>query len=194
MRSGSKSRWAMACTCAASTALDPRDDFFDRQEIVEIHLLAGEVGHARVRAFETHQDVALELIFCAGEFLVAERRLLQTAEFRHDEVDHFERLAGGGSGIDAEGAGVAVGTEVGVDGVSHAALFANGLEEARTHAAAEHGIEDQRGVAIVVGNRRRGYAEAELHLLKRFLVLQQDACAGLRGLHLLHRLRRRATP
>ena len=93
----------------------------------------------------------------------------------------LQRLAGGGAGVDAERAGVAVGAQVGVDGVGHAALFADGLEEARAHAAAEHGVQDQRGVAVVVGDGRRGHAEADLHLLQRFFVAQQDARAGDRA-------------
>ena len=104
---------------------------------------------------------------------------------------HFEGLADGGAGVDAEGSGVAVGAEIGEDGVGHAAIFANGLEEARAHAAAEHGIEDQRGVAVFVGDGRGGDAEADLHLLEGFLVAQQDAGAGLRGGQLSERLRRR---
>ena len=54
---------------------DADDDFVGGEELVEVHLLAGEVGHARVGAFEAHEDVALELILGAGEFFVAERDL-----------------------------------------------------------------------------------------------------------------------
>ena len=112
-------------------------------------------------------------------------RLRNSARMRST---HFEGLAGRGAGVDAEGSGVAVGAEVGVDGVGHAALLADGLEEARTHAAAEHGVEDERGVAVVVGDGRGGHAEADLHLLEGFLVAQQDAGAGLGRRQLVQRL------
>ena len=69
--------------------------------------------------------------------------------------------------------------------VGHAALFADGLEEAGTHAATEYGVEDQRGVAVLVGNGRRGDAETELHLFEGLLVLQQDARAWPGGRHLV---------
>ncbi len=117
--------------------------------------------------------------------------LLELAELGEDEVDDLEGLAGGGAGVDAEGSGVAIGAEVGVDGVGHAALFADGLEEARTHAAAEHGVEDERGVAVLVGDGRGGDAEADLHLLEGFLVAQHDAGAGFGRRQLAERLRRR---
>ena len=101
---------------------------------------------------------------------------------------HFEGLADGGAGVDAEGSGIAVGAEIGEDGVGDAAILANGLEEARAHAAAEHGIEDQGGVAALVGDGRGGDAEADLHLLEGLLVFEQDAGAGLGGRQLSERL------
>ena len=117
---------------------------------------------------------------------------LEVAELGEDEVDDLEGLVGGGAGVDAEGAGVAVGAEVRVDGVGQAALFTDGLEEAGAHAAAEHGVEDQRGVAVVVGDGRRGHAEAELDLLEGLLVLEQDARGGERASGSGARLRRGA--
>src|SRR6202044_2445453 len=93
----------------------------------------------------------------------------------HNEVDDLEGAVGGGSGVDAEGAGVAIGGEVGVDGVDEAALFADGLEEARAHAAAEDGVEQEGCVAGLVGDGRSGNAETELDLLEGFLVAQVNA-------------------
>ena len=92
---------------------------------------------------------------------------LQLAEFVQDQVDGLQRLAGRGAGVDAERAGVAVGAQVGIDGVGQAALFADGLEEARAHAAAQDRVQDQGGVAVFVGDGRGGHAQADLHLLQR---------------------------
>jgi len=136
------------------------EDFFDGKEVIEVHFLAGEVGHAGGGGFESEQDVAFDLLFGAVEFFRGEECFFEGLELGHDEGDHFEGFVGGGSGVDAEGAGVRVGAEVGVDGVGHAALFADGLEEAGAHAAAEDGVEDEGGVAVFVGNFRRGNAKA----------------------------------
>ena len=106
------------------------EDFFDGEEVLEVHLLAGEVGHAGGGGFEAEEDVALDLLLGAVELFGGEEGVFEAGELGHDEGDHFEGLVGGGAGVDAEGAGVRVGAEIGVDGVGHAALFANGLEEA----------------------------------------------------------------
>src|SRR3954451_7338530 len=158
------------------------DDFFGCEELVEVHLLPGKVGHAGVGAFKSHQDVALELVLAASQFFFAERILFEVVELGHDEVYDFKSLACGGAGVDAEGAGVAVRAEVGVDGVSQAALFADGLEETGAHAAAKDGIEDKRGEAVIVGDGGSGNTEAELNLLEGFLVLEENARAGLGSL------------
>ncbi len=54
----------------------------------------------------------LELVLGAGQLFVAERLLLELGELGEDQVDALQGLACGGSGIDAESAGVAVGREV----------------------------------------------------------------------------------
>jgi hypothetical protein len=154
---------------------DALDDFVEVEEALEVHLLAREVRHARHGAFEREQEIALELVLGAAEFARLERLALEAAEFLHDEVDDLDGAIGRGSGVDAEGAGVAVGREVGVDGVDEATLFADGLEEAGTHAAAEDSVEQESGVAGFVGDGRCGNAEAELNLLERFLVAQVNA-------------------
>ena len=162
-------------------SVDVGDDLVAREEVAEINLLACEVGHARARAFEAHEDVALELVLGAGQFLFAERLLLKLGELGHDEVDAFKRLTRRGAGVDAETAGVAVGRDVGVDRVSHAALFTDGLEEARAHAAAEDGVKDERDVAVGVRDGRRGDAEADLDLFESLFVAEQDFGRSERG-------------
>ncbi len=46
----------------AGDLFDLLKDFVEAGELVEVHLLAGEVGHARGGAFEREQEVALELV------------------------------------------------------------------------------------------------------------------------------------
>ncbi len=125
------------------------------------------------------------------ELFVAEGRLFEGAELGHDEVNHFECLVGGGACVDAERTGVAVGADIGIDGVGHAALFADGLEEARTHTAAKDGIEDKGGVAILIRDGRGGDTETDLDLLEGALITQDDGSAHGGGLELhLGRARR----
>ena len=104
----------------------------------------------------------------------------------------FEADAQRGAGVDGEASGVAVRIEIAVDGVGQALAFTNVLEQARTHTAAEQGVEDVAGVALLMRDGMRGHAEAELHLLQRLLVAQDDARESLgrgrveavfRGLH-----------
>ena len=158
------------------------EDFFDGEEVVEVHFLPGEIGHAGGGAFEAEEDVALDLLLGAAELFGGEECFFEAFELGHDEGDHFEGFVGGCAGVDAERAGVGVGAEVGVDGVGHAALFADGLEEAGAHAAAEDGVEDEGCVAVFVGDFGRWDAEAELDLLKGALAAQDDGRAfGGRG-------------
>ena len=67
----------MACTCVGLHGIDARRDLFHGKELLEVHLLPRQVRHARVRALEAHQDVALELVFCALQFFLTQRRLFQ---------------------------------------------------------------------------------------------------------------------
>ena len=150
-------------------AFDAVEDLGDGEEALEVHLLAGEVGHAGHGAFEREEQIALELILGAAELAGLERLGFEAAKLLHDEVDDLKGAIRGGAGVDAEGAGVAVGVEVAVDGVDEAAFFADGLEEAGAHAAAEQGIEQQGGVTVGVADGRRGDAKAELDLFKSLL-------------------------
>ena len=75
MRSGIEEALGHGLDLRGCDGVDAGDDLFGGEELVEVHLLPREVGHARVRAFEAHEDVAFELIFGAGEFFVGERSL-----------------------------------------------------------------------------------------------------------------------
>src|ERR1019366_2079237 len=82
--------------------------------------------------------------------------------------------------VDGEASGVAVGIEIAVDGVGQALSLADVLEEAGAHAAAEQGVENVAGVALLVGDGIGGDSEAELHLFESLLVAQDNAGDGLR--------------
>ena len=70
----------MACTWAASTSVDARDDLFRRKELPKVDLLPRQVGHARIRAFQPHQDVSLKLVLGPLQLFVGKRLFLQLAE------------------------------------------------------------------------------------------------------------------
>src|SRR5215472_14698441 len=92
--------------------IDFGDDLVCTEELAEVNLLPRQVGHARVRAFQAHQDVALELVLGAGQFFVAERFFLQLAEFRHHQADAFKRLRSRGPRIYAERSRIPVRAEI----------------------------------------------------------------------------------
>ena len=119
-------------------------------------------------------NVAFGLRFDAVQFVVRYGFRLQAAKLFDDEADHLARLFDGGAGVDRERSRVAVGRQLRVDAVGQARVFAHGLEEPRAHAAAQDGIEQVQRVAVRGVGLRRGYAEADLHLLQRFLAAQCD--------------------
>ena len=51
--------------------VDARNDLVHGEELVEVHLLPRQVGHARVRALQTHQNVALQLVLGARQLFRA---------------------------------------------------------------------------------------------------------------------------
>jgi len=106
-------------------------------EAAVVHLLAGEVGHTGAGGLEAEDHVALGLVFGAFEFFVGDWLGLEAGELGEGELEDFLRFGGSAACIDGERAGVAEGVHLGVDGVGQAAVFADGLEEARAHAAAE---------------------------------------------------------
>src|SRR5262249_4255143 len=79
--------------------------------------------------------------------------------------------------VHAEDAGVGVLRAEAVDGVRHAALLADLLEEPRGGRPAEDRVEQGRGEATPVGARDPGCAEAEVVLL-RLLALEAQPRAG----------------
>ncbi len=161
-----------------SDGFDLTGDLLHAKEAAEVHLLAGEVGHSATRTFEADDDVAFELILGAFEFRLGDGLLFKTGQFDEGKLEELFGLVDGGSGVDGERAGVVEGVHLGVDGVGEALVFADGLEEARAHAAAEHGVEEVDAVAVGVVDRGRGDSEAELDLLEGFFALERDVGVG----------------
>ena len=159
-------------------AVDLSNDIVDGEEAAEVHLLAGEIVHTGGGAFEAEDDVGLHLVLSALEFGLGDGFVLETAEFGEGEFEDALRFVEAHAGVDHKGAGVAEGVELGVDGVGEALVFADGLEEAGAHAAAEDGIEEIGGEALRVGDRRGRDAEAHLDLLERTFFAERDVGGG----------------
>jgi len=158
-----------------SDSFDALNDFVEIEEALEVHLLAREIRHARHGAFEREEEIALELVLGATELAGLQGLGVEAAEFLHDEVDDLDRAVRRGSCRDAERACIAIGGEVGVDGVDKSAFFADGLKEAGAHASAEDSVEKEGDVAGLVADGWRGDAETKLHLLEGFFVAQVNA-------------------
>ena len=107
----------------------------------------------------------------------------ELAKLLHDGLHHFAGGFDGRAGVDGQAAGVAVGAQFGEDGVGQALPLADVLEQARTHAAAQQRVQHVTGEALLVRQRIRRHAQAQMHLFERFLVAQGDA--GVRGGHAL---------
>ncbi len=98
---------------------------------------------------------------------------LRRRKFAEGKLEHLRGLVNGDTRVDAEGTGIAEGSDLGVDGVGQSAIFTDGLEETGAHAAAEHAVEQVDGVPIGVVNGGRGHPEAELHLLERLFPTEE---------------------
>jgi hypothetical protein len=83
------------------------------------------------------------------------------------------------AGIDRQAARIAVRAQLREDGVRQPLPLADVLEQARAHAAAQQGVEHVTGEALLVRQRIRRHAQAQMHLFQRLLVAQGDA--GVRG-------------
>ena len=57
-------------------------------------------------------------------------------------------------------------------------LLADVLEQARTHASAEHRVQYIAGEAILVRDRVTRHAEADVHLLQILLGFERDSGVG----------------
>ena len=178
MRSGWKNWLARALKLVAGDGVNGGEDFVERREAAEVEFLAGEIGHAGAGGLEGKHERALEVIFRAEEFFLRDGRFLHGAKFGdghvHDLADGFFR----GARVDAEDSGVGIGSKFAEDGVSEALLFANILEEARGHSAAEKIVEDRGGEAAFIGEGDGRNADADVDLLEVALGFENDGRSG----------------
>ena len=158
----------------AGDGFDAGEDFVERIEAAEVEFLAREIGHARAGGFERKHQRALEMIFRAAKFFFGDERFLQRAKFLDGEIDHLADGFRGGAGVDGHHAGIGIRRELAEHRVSEALLFANILEQARRHAAAEKIVEHGHAEAVFVAERNRRHADAEMNLFEVALGFEMD--------------------
>src|SRR5579871_1468880 len=157
---------------------DAGEDFVEGGEAVEVEFLASEIGHARAGGFEREHQRALEVVLGATQLFLGNRRIFHGAKFGDGEIENLADGFLAGAGVNGEHSGVGVRREFAEDGVGEALLFANVLEEARGHAAAEKIIEHGHGEAAFVGDGQGRNAEAEVDLLEIALFFEMNRRAG----------------
>jgi len=80
---GSKNVWAMRCTSGAN-GLDALNQLVQGEKAAEVHLLAGQVGHAAGGGFQTEHERAFQVVLGAAEFLIGDWALFEIAKLVHD--------------------------------------------------------------------------------------------------------------
>src|SRR6266481_2536969 len=106
------------------------------------------------------------MILGACELFFADRRFFHGAKFFDGEVNDLADGFLRGAGVDGEHASVGIGRELAKDGVGEALFFADVLKEARRHAASKKIVEDRRGEARFVAERKCGDSDTEMDLLE----------------------------
>src|SRR5208337_4150304 len=91
---------------------------------------------------------------------------LQLTKLREHQFNDLPGLVSGRAGVDAQATRIVKAVKTGKYGVSQSALFANVLEQTRTHAAPQNRIENVRGEAVLMRLRIRGRAHAKVDLLQ----------------------------
>src|SRR5450756_2891238 len=86
---GSKQLPGEALDVVGRDRFDLTGDLLDSEEAAEVHLLAGKVGHSAAGAFESDDDVALELVLGALELSLADGLLFETREFLEGKLEEF---------------------------------------------------------------------------------------------------------
>ena len=171
----------MRCTSSAVTISMLSISSSRVKKRLKVHLLARQVGHAAGGGFQAQHERTLQMVLGAAQFFVGDPLLLEQLEFLEDRLDHLARGLDGCAGVDREAAGVAIRIQFGEHSVGQPLPLADILEQARTHAAAEHRVQHVAGEAVLMRHRIRRHAQAEMHLLERFLVAQRDARVGRRA-------------
>ena len=106
--------------------------------------------------------------------------LLDLPHLLERDVQHALQVLRRAGGVDGLVAAVEVAVVVRHDGVDEAFLLADALEEARRHPAAEDGVEERRGIALVALLRKAARAEAEVNLLELAFLAQDHVLRGRR--------------
>jgi len=153
---------------------DASQDFIEREEAAEIQLLAGQVGHAGTGGFEREHERALEMVLRAAQLFFGDESFLESAKFLNGEIEDLADGFFGRARVDGHHAGIGIGSELAENGVGKALLFADVLEEAGGHAAAEEIIEDGDAEAVLMSERNRRNADAKMDLLEVALGLEMD--------------------
>ena len=161
-------------------AFEQGDQLLRGEVPIEIHVIAREAGHALAGAFEREQRGAFQVILGAAQFFLRERFIAHAAEFIEHGANQLRSSIERSAGIDRKRAGIAIGIQLAENRVRQALAFANILEQARGHAAAENVVEHGDGEAAAIGHRQRRNADADVHLLEFVLGAQSDVRRGLR--------------
>jgi len=164
----------------AGDLFDGSEQLVERVETVEIHFLAGEIGHARAGGLERKHQRALEMVLGAAQLLFADRGFLEAAEFRRDHVHNPRGGLFGRAGVDREHAGVRIRAQLAEDGVGQAVLLADFLKQARRHAAAQDVVQHRGGEAALVRHGIRRNADADVHLLEVTFFFEANGRLGRR--------------
>ncbi len=90
---GSKNSRAIALHLFGGDGFDALDHLVQREEALEIHLLAGQVAHAAGGGFQAQHEGALQVVLGAAQLFVRNQIFFQLAKFVHDGLDHFAAVS-----------------------------------------------------------------------------------------------------
>ena len=145
-------------------------DFVLGDVTAKVHFLPRHVPHAAGGGLQAQQQASLQIVLGALQFFLADGVRLQFAKLLEHQIDDLPRLVRGRARVNTQATGIVKAAEAGKHRVSQSALFANVLEQARTHAAAQNRIENVRGEAVLMRLRIGGRAHAKMDLLQILLV------------------------
>src|SRR5204863_8617688 len=126
------------------------------------------------------QDRSLEMKLRGRELVGRRAGLFDLAHLREREVEDAPQILRCARGVDGFVSAVQISVVIRRDAVDESFLFADALEEARRHAAAEDRVEEGGGVALVALLRIAARSEAEVDLLELALLAEDDVLLGSR--------------
>src|SRR6476660_2134229 len=148
----------------AGYGFDAGQDFVKRIKPAEVQFLAREIGHARTGGLQREHQRTLQVILRPAKFFFRDRRFLQRAKFLNCEIDHLADGIRSGASVDGHHACIRVRRELAKHRIGKALLLANILEQARRHAPTQKIVEDGDAKAVLVSERNRRDADAEMDL------------------------------